>query len=83
MVFELSYVKREANIVAHDLAKFASISCLNVLGCTKPLNVFSKVFSMTVMLTFNIGTELAAKHCIEHPGVISHIAIILGTKPPT
>jgi len=54
MVFELSHVKREANIVAHDLAKFASISCLNVLGCTKPLNVFSKVFSMTVMLTFNI-----------------------------
>jgi hypothetical protein len=28
MVFELSHVKREANIVAHDLAKFAPISCL-------------------------------------------------------
>jgi len=28
MVFELSHVKREAKIVAHDLAKFAPISCL-------------------------------------------------------
>ena len=28
MVFELSHVKREANSVAHDLAKYASISCL-------------------------------------------------------
>jgi hypothetical protein len=28
MVFELSHVKREANYVAHDFAKYASISCL-------------------------------------------------------
>jgi hypothetical protein len=28
MAFELSHVKREANSVAHGLAKYASISCL-------------------------------------------------------